>query len=121
ELVRDGGLMLLQAIVTEDTSYEIEKASKSFANTHIFPGGCLPSLELIAREIEADTDMRTVWVDDITPHYARTLRAWRERFAGGFERLRVRGYDERFRRLWTMYLTLSEAGFRERRLGDVQL
>ena len=64
--------------------------------------------------------MTVVWLDDITPHYARTLSAWLERFEAGFERLRARGYDERFRRLWRMYLTMSEAGFRERRLGDVQ-
>jgi len=30
------------------------------------------------------------------------------------------GYDERFRRLWVFYLTLSEVGFREGRIGDVQ-
>ena len=120
ELLRDDGLMLLQSIVTSDASYDIEKSSKSFANTHIFPGGCLPSRELIGRQIVAETDMRTVWLDDITPHYARTLSAWLERFEAGFERLRARGYDERFRRLWRMYLTLSEAGFRERRLGDFQ-
>jgi cyclopropane-fatty-acyl-phospholipid synthase len=120
ELLRDDGLMLLQSIVTDDGSYEIEKTSKSFANSHIFPGGCLPSRASIASDIEGFTDMRTVWLDDITPHYALTLRAWRERFEAAFEGLRTRGYDERFRRLWRMYLALSEAGFRERRLGDVQ-
>ncbi len=45
---RAGGLMLLQAIMIDDGLYEIEKASRSFANTHIFPGGCLPSKRLIA-------------------------------------------------------------------------
>lgn len=120
ELLRDDGLMLLQSIVTSDGSYEIEKASKSFANTHIFPGGCLPSRASIANDIDTSSDMRTVWLDDITPDYALTLRAWRERFEAAFEGLRRRGYDDRFRRLWRMYLVLSEAGFRERRLGDVQ-
>jgi cyclopropane-fatty-acyl-phospholipid synthase len=120
ELLHDDGLMLLQSIVTGDGSYQIEKASKTFANTHIFPGGCLPSRALIGQQIADVTDMRVVWLDDITPHYARTLRAWLERFEAGFERLRAHGYDDRFRRLWRMYLTLSEAGFRERRLGDVQ-
>ena len=121
DLLHDDGLMLLQAIVVEDPAYEVEKRTKSFATTEIFPGGCLPSRELIAQEIERHTDMRTAWHGDITPHYARTLAAWRERFEAGFERLRVRGYDERFRRVWRMYLTMSEAGFREQRLGDVQL
>jgi len=121
DLLHDDGLMLLQAIVVEDPAYEVEKRTKSFATTEIFPGGCLPSRELIAQEIERHTDMRAVWHGDITPHYARTLAAWRERFEAGFERLRAGGYDERFRRVWRMYLTMSEAGFREQRLGDVQL
>ena len=64
--------------------------------------------------------MRQVWAEDITAHYPLTLAAWRERFLGAWERLRSRGYDERFRRLWTFYLSSSEAGFRERRIGDVQ-
>ena len=41
--------MLLQAITIDDRAYEVEKASKSFIKTYIFPGGCLPSLEVIAR------------------------------------------------------------------------
>ena len=64
--------------------------------------------------------MRQVWLDDITAHYPPTLAAWRERFFGAWERLRPHGYDERFRRLWDFYLSSSEAGFRERRIGDVQ-
>lgn len=64
--------------------------------------------------------MRQVWAEDITVHYPLTLAAWRERFLGAWERLRSRGYDERFLRLWTFYLSSSEAGFRERRIGDVQ-
>ena len=49
ELVADHGAMLLQAIVIEDRAYEVEKAARSFVNTHVFPGGCLPSLQVIAR------------------------------------------------------------------------
>jgi cyclopropane-fatty-acyl-phospholipid synthase len=120
ELLSDDGLMLLQAITIDDRIYEIEKAARSFANTHVFPGGCLPSEGLIAGCLERVTSMRQVWRDDITAHYPPTLAAWRERFFGAWERLRGRGYDERFRRLWDFYLSSSEAGFRERRISDVQ-
>ncbi|MGN6587413.1 MAG: class I SAM-dependent methyltransferase [Solirubrobacterales bacterium] len=119
-LLTDDGLMLLQAITIDDRIYEIEKAAKSFANTHVFPGGCLPSQGLIASCVERATSMKQVWADDITAHYPPTLAAWRERFFAAWERLRARGYDERFRRLWDFYLSSSEAGFRERRIGDVQ-
>ena len=121
ELLTDDGLMLLQAITIDDGIYEVEKAAKSFANTHVFPGGCLPSRGLIANCLERVTSMREVWIDDITEHYPPTLATWRVRFFDAWERLRGLGYDERFRRLWDFYLSSSEAGFRERRIGDVQL
>jgi cyclopropane-fatty-acyl-phospholipid synthase len=120
ELLAPGGLMLLQAITIDDDIYEIEKGGRSFANTHVFPGGCLPSRRTIADCLARVTSMRQVWAEDITVHYPLTLTAWRERFLGAWERLRSRGYDERFLRLWTFYLSSSEAGFRERRIGDVQ-
>ncbi len=120
ELLTPDGLMLLQAITIDDDLYEAEKGARSFANTHVFPGGCLPSKDLIAECLRRDTEMRQVWEEDITEHYPLTLAAWRERFGGAWERLRGDGYDERFRRLWSFYLSSSEAGFRERRIGDVQ-
>jgi cyclopropane-fatty-acyl-phospholipid synthase len=121
ELLTDDGAMLLQAITIDDRIYEVEKASKSFANTHVFPGGCLPSEGLIASSLARVTSMRQVWIDDITAHYPPTLASWRERFFEAWDKLRqAGGYDERFRRLWDFYLSSSEAGFRERRIGDVQ-
>jgi cyclopropane-fatty-acyl-phospholipid synthase len=120
ELLAPGGLMLLQAITIDDDIYEIEKGARSFANTHVFPGGCLPSRRTIVDCLARVTSMRQVWADDITVHYPLTLAAWRERLLGAWERLCSRGYDERFLRLWTFYLSSSEAGFRERRIGDVQ-
>jgi cyclopropane-fatty-acyl-phospholipid synthase len=121
ELVRDDGAMLLQAIVIEDSAYEVEKAGKSFINTHIFPGGCLPSLEVIGRSVARVTDFRQVHLEDITAHYATTLQRWRERFLNATDRLSELGYDERFRRMWELYLSYCEGGFRERRIQDVQL
>jgi cyclopropane-fatty-acyl-phospholipid synthase len=121
ELVADGGAMLLQAIVIEDSAYEVEKAGRSFINTHIFPGGCLPSLQLIARMVARVTDFREAQLEDITAHYATTLEHWRERFRDAAERLPELGYDERFQRLWELYLSYCEGGFRERRIQDVQL
>ena len=120
-LLREDGLGFLQAIVIDDRAFEIEKASKTFANTHVFPGGCLPSLEVIAERVARDTDMRSIWQEDISAHYVRTLQIWRERFEARYRGLREKGYDERFRRLWRFYLSFCEAGFRERRIRDVQI
>ncbi|HST56762.1 MAG TPA: cyclopropane-fatty-acyl-phospholipid synthase family protein [Solirubrobacteraceae bacterium] len=121
QLLSDDGAMLLQAIVIDDRAYEVEKASKSFINTYIFPGGCLPSMEVISRSVARVTDMRPVHLEDITAHYAETLRRWRERFLASTDSVAALGYDERFRRLWELYLAYCEGGFRERRIRDVQL
>ncbi|MFN8163877.1 MAG: class I SAM-dependent methyltransferase [Solirubrobacterales bacterium] len=83
--------------------------------------GNLPSKGLIASSLARATSMRQVWIDDITDHYPPTLAAWRERASWGLGTAPAPGsYDERFRRLWDFYLSSSEAGFRERRIGDVQ-
>jgi len=121
ELLAPDGAMLLQAITIDDRAYEVEKASKSFINTYIFPGGCLPSLEAIVRNLVRRTELQALGLEDLTPHYVETLRRWRENFTAGAGELSERGYDARFRRLWTLYLAYCEAGFAERRICDVQL
>jgi len=120
QLLHEDGAMLLQAIVIDDRAYEVEKASRSFIRTHIFPNGSLPSLQVIASALARRTDMRTVGLRDLTPHYGETLRRWRANFEGATQLERL-GYDESFRRLWRLYLAYCEAGFEERRIGVVQL
>jgi cyclopropane-fatty-acyl-phospholipid synthase len=114
------GSMLLQAIVIDDRAYQVEKASKSFIRTHIFPNGCLPSREVIARCVARVTDFDAVHLEDLTPHYAETLKRWRTNFDAAADKLDALGYDERFRRLWRMYLAYCEAGFAERRISLIQ-
>ncbi len=120
-LLEPNGLMFLQAISIDDRAYEGEKRARTFSNTLIFPGGCLPSLSAMQRSVSRRTDMRPVRLDDIGSSYVLTLRHWRGRFMAGSKQLAELGYDERFRRLWEMYFAISEAGFREARLRDLQL
>ena len=120
-LLQPHGAMLLQAITIDDRAYEVEKASKSFIKEYIFPGGCLPSLEVITRHVARRTDLQIVGLHDITASYVTTLRRWRENFLAHRAELEGLGYDEHFRRLWTLYLAYCEAGFAERRISDVQL
>jgi len=121
QLLATDGAMLLQAITIDDRAYEVEKAAKSFMNTYIFPGGCLPSLEVVSRELARRTDMQVADLEDLTPHYVETLRRWRVNFTAHAAALAELGYDERFRRIWTLYLAYCEAGFAERRICDIQL
>ena len=121
ELTRRAGAMFLQAIVIEDDLYEQEKASRTFSNKHIFPGGCLPSLELITRLGGGERDAR--WRAARRSPTA-TPSPWRPGASASTTRgprSGPHGYDERFSRLWNFYLALSEGGFRERRIRDLQL
>ena len=120
-LLKPEGSMLLQAITIDDDAYELEKASRSFISRYIFPGGCLPSMGEIGRCLGSFTDMTVAWKDEIRIDYARTLTEWRRRFNTVTDRLEELGYDERFRRMWVMYLSLAEAGFRSGRNSDYQL
>jgi cyclopropane-fatty-acyl-phospholipid synthase len=112
--------MLLQAITIEDPAYEAEKASRSFINKLIFPGGCLPSRELIDRRLPA-AGLERVGREDLTESYVLTLRHWRSRFRAAADEAARLGYDRRFRRLWELYLDYVEAGFAERRIEVGQL
>ena len=120
ELLEPDGLMLLQAITIDDRAYEVEKGSRSFANEIIFPGGCLPSLEVLGHSIKRATELRTLDVDDITAGYPPTLLRWREAWLRSEGRARQLGCDSRFIRLFEFYFAWSEGGFRERRIGTVQ-
>jgi cyclopropane-fatty-acyl-phospholipid synthase len=120
-LLSADGVMVLQAITIDDRLYDVEKAQRSFMNSLIFPNGCLPSVEVIARNVARRSDLRMVDLEDITPHYAETLRRWRANVDAQADRIRSLGYDERFLRLWRLYLSFCEAGFTERRIGNVQI
>ena len=121
DLITPHGGMLLQAITIDDRAYEVEKASQSFIRTYIFPGGSLPSLEVMTRKLARRTDLQTVHLEDLTPYYVETLRRWRANFESNAAVLGQLGYDDPFRRLWKLYLCYCEAGFAERRICDVQL
>jgi cyclopropane-fatty-acyl-phospholipid synthase len=77
---------------------------------YIFPGGYAPALSEVVPVVER----LRLWITDIEIlrlHYARTVRLWRRRFEQNRDRLRAI-YDERFCRMWEMYLVASEIAFR---------
>jgi cyclopropane-fatty-acyl-phospholipid synthase len=119
-LKRDG-TMLLQAITIDDGAYERHKRSVDFIKRYIFPGSCIPSLTAMCQAMARATDLRVTHLEEITPHYARTLREWRQRFFANIEPLRALGYSDTFIRMWEYYFCYCEGGFEERYLGDVQI
>jgi cyclopropane-fatty-acyl-phospholipid synthase len=120
-LLRPHGAMLLQAITIRDQFYEQAKRSVDFIKRFIFPGSFIPSAQALLNSLARSTDLKMFHMEDIGPHYARTLRLWRERLLARRQEVRALGYPETFLRMWEYYLCYCEGGFEERQLGDVQM
>ena len=121
DFLHPDGAALLQAITMPDQRYEQYLEGCDFIQRYIFPGSCVPSLSAITDSVRKRTDLKLVDIEDIAPHYATTLRLWRDRFNAHADEIRALGYPERFIRLWNYYFSYCEAGFAERYLGDLQI
>jgi cyclopropane-fatty-acyl-phospholipid synthase len=113
--------MLLQAITIQDRFYEQALKSVDYIQRYVFPGSFIPSIAALSGSVARATDFKIIHLEDIGPHYARTLRLWRERFFANLARVRELGYTDNFVRLWEYYLCYCEGGFMERQLGTVQM
>lgn len=120
-LLKPDGQMLLQAITIADQHYERYKKSVDFIRRYIFPGGCLTSVTDMSATLIDVSDMRIAQLEDFGPHYATTLRDWRDGFEDNLHAVRKLGYSEEFIRMWMFYLCYCEGAFLERAIGVVQM
>jgi cyclopropane-fatty-acyl-phospholipid synthase len=120
-LLRPDGAMTLQAITIQDQFYESALRGVDFIQRFVFPGSFIPSVTALINAVTRATDMKVFHLQDIGPHYATTLRKWREAFFANLEQVRALGYPEEFVRLWDFYLCYCEGGYLERQLGDIQV
>jgi cyclopropane-fatty-acyl-phospholipid synthase len=121
QLLTPDGRMLLQSIIITDYLYEEAKQFSDFIKTYIFPGSCIPSISKLCESSAKATDMRLFHLEDITPHYAKTLNHWRSYFMNNVQKIRDLGFSEEFIRLWNFYFCYCEGGFIERQIGAVQM
>ena len=116
-LLKPGGVALIQAITIEDHRYAQAVKAVDFIKRHVFPGSFIPSINAMLAAKTRASDLALVHLEDFGLSYARTLRAWRERFMANLEQVRAQGFDARFIGLWEFYLAYCEGGFRERSIG----
>jgi len=93
-LLKHDGLMLLQAITIADQRYEQARKSVDFIQRHIFPGSTIPSVTAMLDATTRASDLKLAHLEDIGPHYATTLRVWRENFLRNLDAVRALGYPE---------------------------
>jgi cyclopropane-fatty-acyl-phospholipid synthase len=109
--LRPGGRAAIQAIVIPHHRALTTQHTYTWIHKYIFPGGALPSVQLIT-ESAARAGLRVTNDLALGDSYVRTLDTWAERFAAETTRVRDLGFDETFRRMWDFYLRYSEGGFR---------
>ncbi|TAJ19070.1 MAG: class I SAM-dependent methyltransferase [Planctomycetota bacterium] len=120
-LLAPRGRMVLQAITISDQHHDQALRSVDFIQRHIFPGCYIPSVAALASSVARTSDLRIVALEDIGPHYARTLADWRRNLRARWQEALALGHSERLLRLWEFYFAYCEGGFAERFLGTAQL
>ncbi|KPH62462.1 cyclopropane-fatty-acyl-phospholipid synthase [Pseudoalteromonas porphyrae] len=121
ELLKESGAMLIQAITIADQRYKHYLKNSDFIQQYIFPGGCLPCIDEMNKQIKQQSDMVVHSIKDIGVHYARTLADWRSRFVASWPEIDKTKFDQRFYRLWLFYLAYCEGAFRTRATSTVHL
>ena len=116
-----GGRIGLQTITMSHDRMLATRHTYTWIHKYIFPGGLLPSVTAIENSLTSSTRLRITARDDFGEHYAETLKIWRERFCSRVDEVAHLGFDEVFRRMWSFYLSYSEAGFRAGYIGVSQL
>ncbi len=121
ELLAPQGIAVIQTISIPDQRYERYRRESDWIRKHIFPGGLLPSLNVLTAAMTDHSSLMVEHLENIGDHYALTLAAWRRRFEARRDAVSALGFDRIFRRKWRYYLASCEAAFRERVIGDLQL
>jgi len=111
ESLRPGGIAGLQIITIADRFFDTYRRSADFIQRYVFPGGMLPSPEILKDQVER-AGLAVKHVSPFGADYARTCAEWHRRFLAAWEDIRPLGFDERFKKLWRFYLGYCEAGFR---------
>jgi cyclopropane-fatty-acyl-phospholipid synthase len=110
--LKPGGVAAIQGITILEEHYEPYKNGVDFIQRYIFPGGMLLTKDIM-REQTAKAGLMFERMECFGQSYAKTLAMWRDRFDAAWPKIQPLGFDDRFRRMWSLYLSYCEAGFAE--------
>ena len=120
ECLKLGGRAGLQIITVREEAYENYRRNPDFIQRYVFPGGMLPTLEIL-EDLAEKANLRTAGHRAFAQDYARTLSEWCYRFWEAWPGIKPLGFDDRFKRLWEFYLQYCEAGFRAKNINVRQI
>ena len=117
ELLTPNGVGVLHTIVTQSN-----ERNGAWVDKYIFPGGYAPQLHEITQELWA-AKLTIAHCENLKPHYAETMKRWSQNLSSNRTKIASLDpiYDERFLRMWYLYLQSFEASFRYGGLHVYQL
>ena len=119
-ILKPNGNVGLQLITIDDKIYNVYKNNPDFIQKYIFPGGMLPSNEVLKNIIE-NTSSKINSINSYSNDYAKTLNIWNKEFNRNWSKIEKLGFDERFKLLWNYYLSYCEGGFLSKNIDLKQI
>ena len=117
--LKPNGKAAIQGIIIKDDLFERYKNNEDFIQKFIFPGGFLPSLDLI-KNISKNNHLKLEKINSYSNDYAITLSTWRDNFLSTWDKIAPLGFDDYFKRMWEFYLSYCEAGFKAKNIDLIQ-
>ncbi|MBE0499898.1 MAG: DUF1365 family protein [Desulfuromonadales bacterium] len=119
--LKPGGKVVIQVITIPDRKYQAYRYSSDWIRKHIFPGGHLPSVEVLAKAMAAGSRLNITSLQQYGLDYAQTLVVWRQTLLAKRQQIIKLGYGEDFLRKWDYYFAYCQAGFATRIIDLAQL
>ena len=110
--LKPGGLAAIQGITIAESNYDSYRGGVDFIQRYVFPGGMLLTKDIMKQQADR-AGLMLERMECFGQSYAKTLNLWRERFEAAWPKISTMGFDERFHKLWSLYLSYCEAGFAE--------
>ncbi|WP_438987096.1 class I SAM-dependent methyltransferase [Marivivens donghaensis] len=108
--LKPGAKATLQIITVQDRRFEVYRKGIDFIQKYIFPGGMLPSPSVLRKEVEK-SGMTVDGSIEFGESYSQTLRRWSDVFNDRWDQIAALGFDDRFRRMWNLYLSSCAGTF----------
>ncbi len=117
--LKPGKKACIQTIVIADNLFDKYRRSSDFIQQYVFPGGMLPSIKKF-KEAAQSKGLIVEDVYEFGQDYQKTLCLWHQKFNQHLQEIKQQGFDEKFIRLWNLYLMYCAAGFAEKSTDVVQ-
>ena len=120
DVLNPDGTVGLQLITIDDKIYEVYKKNPDFIQKYIFPGGMLPSFEILTN-VATKNYFNIDSVNSFSNDYAKTLNIWNKNFNKNWKKIEELGFDETFKLMWNYYLSYCEGGFLSKNIDLKQI